>query len=178
MNNLQKILGIDIGLSSKTYKKGSVLQREGDSISKSFIVLKGLLRSYTIDEKGKEHIFMFGPENWIVSDMESQAFNKPAALFIDCLEDSEVIPFNSNDPRISNLNKEQLQDQFNLLSRRVGVLQRRVINLMSSTAIERYQSFVATYPELPNRVPQKMIASYLGITPEALSKLRGILARS
>ena len=78
----------------------------------------------------------------------------------------------------SDLNIDQLKNKVNLLSRRVAVLQRRVIMLMSASAKDRYELFLETYPKIPNRVPQRMIASYLGITPEALSKIRGKIAKS
>jgi CRP-like cAMP-binding protein len=153
--------------NSKEVKKGEVLQREGELSTSVFYVKSGLLRSYTIDTKGKEHIFMFGSEGWIVADNVAQG--DKGELFIDALEDSIVIPISKNDPPKSDLQK---------LMKRIGVLQKRIIMLMSSTAKERYEFFLETYPELPNRVPQRMIASYLGITPESLSKIRGKIARS
>lgn len=153
--------------NSKEVKKGEILQREGELSTSVFYVKSGLLRSYTIDSKGKEHIFMFGSEGWLVADNVVQG--EKGELFIDALEDSIVIPISKNDPPKSDMQK---------LIKRIGVLQKRIIMLMSSTAKERYEFFLETYPELPNRVPQRMIASYLGITPESLSKIRGEIARS
>ena len=144
-----------------TVKKGEIIQRKGDLNTKSYTVIKGLLRSYSIDEKGKEHIFLFAPEDWMIAD--SIPYGKPADLFIDALEDTEIrVLEKANNP-------ESHKDK---LFKRLAVLQKRVIMLMSSTAIERYEHFVETYPDIVQRVPQKMIASYLGITPEALSKLK------
>jgi len=74
----------------ETYKKGSILQNKGDEKANTFFVRNGLLRSYALDIQKKERIYMFAPEGWIVGDMEAQAFNTPAALYVDCLEDSEV----------------------------------------------------------------------------------------
>lgn len=153
--------------NSKEVKRGEFLQRSGELSTSVFYVKKGLLRSYTIDSKGKEHIFMFGSEGWLVADNVVQG--EKGELFIDALEDSIVIPISKNDPPKSEMQK---------LIKRIGVLQKRIIMLMSSTAKERYEFFLETYPELPNRVPQRMIASYLGITPESLSKIRGEIARS
>lgn len=141
--------------------KKEILQRKGDLNGKVYQVEKGLLRSYTIDEKGKEHIFMFGPEGWIVADYEHP--DDPAELYIDALEDSELIVFDKE------FNQEPDAEK---LVKRIQVLQKRVVLLMSSTALERYQHFVATYPNILQRVPQHMIASYLGITPEALSAVK------
>ena len=143
-----------------------------------YLKIKGLLRSYTVDDKGKEHIFMFAPEDWVIGDIDSQEYNQPSTLFIDCLEDSEVYVIDRNLFLQSDLSKDQLKKKINLLTRRLAVLQRRVLMLMSASAQTRYESFLDTYPKLPNRVPQRMIASYLGITPEALSKIRSEIARS
>jgi CRP-like cAMP-binding protein len=153
--------------NSKEVKRGEFLQRSGELSTSVFYVKKGLLRSYTIDSRGKEHIFMFGSEGWLVADNVAQG--EKGELFIDALEDSIIIPISKNDPPKSDTQK---------LIKRIGVLQKRIIMLMSSTAKERYEFFLETYPELPNRVPQRMIASYLGITPESLSKIRGEIARS
>ncbi|MEL0653330.1 Crp/Fnr family transcriptional regulator [Algibacter sp. TI.3.09] len=142
-------------------KKGEILQSAEDLNSKVYYVESGLLRSYSIDENGKEYIFMFAPENWLIGDGVST--DEPCQLFIDVLEDSVIIPIEKKDPIIMDSNK---------LIKRVSVLQNRIIKLMSATAIERYEDFIETYPDIVQRVPQKMIASYLGITPEALSTVK------
>jgi|TARA_B110000238_G_C15994025_1_gene381464 CRP-like cAMP-binding protein len=178
MENINEILSLDSEENTKHFDKGDILQREGDNCSKAFFVKKGLLRSYTIDDKGKEHIFMFAPESWVIADIESQEFNQPAKLFIDCVEKSEVIILNRSLLIKSEQNIDQLKKNVNLLSRRVAVLQRRVIMLMSASAKDRYELFLESYPNISKRVPQKMVASYLGITPEALSKIRGKIAKS
>jgi CRP-like cAMP-binding protein len=155
-------------------KKGTLLQMEGDEQLKSFAVVKGLLRSYIIDAKGKEHIFMFAPEDWIIGDLYAGAFKKPAKLFIDALEDSEVIPIEHAEQITNEMAQSGLEKAF----KRAGIMQNRVLLLMSATAWERYQYFLDLYPDLHHRVPQKMIASYLGITPQALSRIRGEWAKS
>lgn len=143
-------------------KKGELIQKSGALNSKVYHVVSGLLRSFTIDEKGKEHIFMFAPEHWIIAD--SQPKDQPCDLNIDALEDSVVMVFTKD------LDREN--HNVKALIKRISVLQHRVIMLMSFSALKRYQDFVETYPEIIQRVPQKMIASYLGITPEALSHLK------
>ncbi|WP_179021569.1 Crp/Fnr family transcriptional regulator [Winogradskyella forsetii] len=143
-------------------KKGEILQSSGDLNSCVYQVVSGLLRSYTIDEKGKEHIFMFAPENWTIAD--SQPKEKPCDLFIDALEDSVVVVLNKDIERESQNSAAFIK--------RIAVLQNRVIMLMSFSAIRKYEHFEETYPEIIQRVTQKMIASYLGITPEALSKVK------
>jgi CRP-like cAMP-binding protein len=149
-------------LKEITIKKGTVLQRKGEPSTKAFMVQSGLLRSYTVDEKGKEHVFMFAPEGWIVADVIDHG--KPAELTIDALEDS-VLVVESKEIDIKDFPVEPLL-------RRLSVLQKRVMMLMSSSAIVRYQHFVETYPDIIQRVPQRIIASYLGVTPEALSRAK------
>jgi len=160
----------------RTVKKGELLQRPGDSARKAFYVKKGLLRSYTIDEKGKEHIFIFAPEDWYISDIDADMDNNKAELFIDAIEESKVQEFDRSDMDFENVDVDLVD--FRKLIKRVGVLQKRVIMLMSATAQERYEHFLKTYPSIVQRAPQKMIASYLGITPEALSKIRGKMAKA
>ena len=142
-------------------KKGQILQYRGDLNTKAYHVKSGLLRSYTIDEKGKEHIFMFAPEDWIIADNVSG--DEACELFIDALEDT-----------VAEVVEKDINADFDVMKliRRIGVMQRRIIRLLSAPAVERYDNFVATYPDIVQRVPQKMIASYLGITPEALSKVK------
>lgn len=149
-----------------TIRKGQILQRKGDLNSKIYEVKSGLLRSYSIDENGREHIYMFAPENWIIADNIPP--EKPCELFIDALEDS-VIHQKVKDTR-------SITDSHKLVNR-LEVLQRRIIMLMSASAIERYEHFIATYSDIVQRVPQRMIASYLGVTPEALSNAKRLRMR-
>lgn len=177
MENLNAILSLDSNAKIKDIRKGILLQREGEKSNLAFFVKRGLLRSYTIDEKGKEHIFMFASEGWLIADIESQEFDQPTELFIESIEDSEVVVFNRKCFKLADLTTDQLRGNAHLLARRIAVLQRRVIMLMSASAEVRYDRFLETYPNLPNRVPQRMIASYLGITPQALSTIRGKIYR-
>lgn len=143
-------------------KKGQILQSSGERNTKAYTVESGLLRSYSIDEHGKEHIFMFAPEGWIISD--AHLSDEDSLLFIDALEDSEIVVLEKS---------LSIQPLFaKKLIRRMSVIQKRILMLMSSSAIERYDHFIKTYPDITQRVPQKMIASYLGITPEALSRVK------
>lgn len=159
---------------TKHVSKGQILLRKGDKCRKAFYVKSGCLRSYAVDAKGKEHIFMFAPEGWIISDMEAHVNDIPAQLFIDAVEDSEVEVF---DNQIFSMPIPPTQQAVAKLVKRISVLQKRVIMLMSASLQERYLDFVETYPNIVQRVPQKMIASYLGVTPEALSKMRGDLSK-
>lgn len=142
--------------------KGQILQHEGDLYSKFYYVTSGLLRSYTIDHNGKEHIFMFAPEGWVIAD--AQPPHVPCDLYIDALEDSTV--------SVMDKGHEQIEHDEGKLIKRISTLQKRIIMLLSSSAIERYDYFLETYQNISQRVPQKMIASFIGITPQALSTLR------
>ena len=125
-------------------KKGEALQQKGDHAKHAYFVTRGLLRSFTIDNKGKEHIFMFAPEGWIISDIQSTAMQSPAVLSIDALEDSEVQVIRSDIfEQLINIHMGSHPDfarlELNRLLRRMAVLQKRVLLLMSATATERYQ---------------------------------------
>jgi len=161
----------------KKFEKGSFLNFTGDLCDSSFYVEKGLLRQYSIDNKGKEHILQFAPEGWIVSDRESMFFNKPSKYTIDALENTTV--FILKQELLEQLEKEIPEFSVlnsTLLNNHIRHLQNRVMLLLSATAEERYLSFIKMYPDIIARVPQLMVASYLGITPESLSRVRKELA--
>ncbi|ADY54060.1 putative transcriptional regulator, Crp/Fnr family [Pseudopedobacter saltans DSM 12145] len=165
-------------LKAKKISKGQFLLRAGEISRNSFFTAKGILRSYTIDKQGKEHIIQFSPEYWLTADRSSSFFNEPSFLYIDAIEDSEIVI-------IDNQFFDQLTIQcpdFSLsnthsLHQHIKQIQDRVNLLLGATAEERYLDFIRLYPELLMRIPQWMIASYLGITPESLSRVRKDLYR-
>ena len=121
---------------------------------------------------------MFAPEGWIIFDFVSQTYNTPSELVIEAIEDSklQVLDKELFDNLLSKSSKFQISDS-EKLNKRIAILQKRIIMLMSATAWERYLDFLDTYPDIVQRVPQKMIASYLGITPEALSNMRSSMSK-
>jgi CRP-like cAMP-binding protein len=160
-----------------TVKKGAFLIQKGAICKHSFFVESGLLRQYSIDEKGKEHIIQFAPENWFMTDRESVYFKQPSQYFIQAQEMSNILLIDEN--FINQLSKKYPTFiAFNnmLLHNHIRNLQKRINQLLSATAEERYLDFIKVYPDLLLRVPQTMIASYLGITPESLSRVRKELA--
>lgn len=161
----------------KTVKKDEFLLRKDENCKHSFFVEKGLLRQYSIDEKGKEHILSFAPESWIVTDRESVYFNQPSAYFIQALENSQVILLDEKFFLLISKKFPKFND-FNtrLLHNHIRHLKKRIKLLLSAVAEDRYLKFLKMYPDIVNRVPQTMIASYLGITPESLSRVRKELA--
>lgn len=162
----------------KEVKKDAFLLRQNERCKNTFFVESGLLRQYAVDSKGKEHTISFAPENWLVSDRESLYFDKPSAYSIQALEDTKVIIMNES---FMELLAEKIPSfvEFNnkLLHNHIRHLQERIKQLLSATAQERYVDFIEMYPDIIQRVSQTMIASYLGITPESLSRVRKELAK-
>ena len=157
----------------KRVSKGTVLQRPGDRKVQAFFVIKGLLRSYIIDSIGKEHTCMFASEEWIMADADLLNNRRSAILYIEALEDSEIEIFDEDVfNEIEKFSTSILSEEIFSLIKKVNLYQNRILMLMSSTAFERYQYFLKTHPDLTQRVSLKMIASYLGITPETLSVVR------
>ncbi|HMN31926.1 MAG: Crp/Fnr family transcriptional regulator [Chitinophagaceae bacterium] len=157
----------------KEFKKGSLLVREGDKPLFSFFVEKGLLKQYTIDAKGKEHILLFAPENWFVSIRESEFFNLPSSYFIEAIEDTVVYLIKHQFLFELSLKEESfLRFNDRLLHNHILHLQKRITFMQSASAEDRYIEFINLYPDITYRVPQSMIASYLGIAPESLSRIR------
>jgi CRP-like cAMP-binding protein len=160
---------------SKTKKvsKGDVLLSFGEVATSAYKVETGCLKSYVVDNAGKEHILQFAPENWLISDMDSFVNEKPSIVFIDAIEDSEVsILSKSNYMNLYNLEKELLIETNIKYRNSLIAMNKRIISLLSATAEERYVEFLEMYPTLIQRLPLKLIASYIGITPEYLSDIR------
>lgn len=172
-----EILSIRESCLIKEYKKDEFLLLKDGHCQHTLFVEKGLLKQYAIDDKGKEHILHFAPESWFLTDRESVYFNEPSRYFIQALEHTRIAFI--DDDFIKKLEqKAPVFRDFNnlMLHNQIRVLQQRVMMLMSQTAEERYMQFIKTYPDILLRVPQTMVASYLGITPESLSRVRRELA--
>ena len=158
-------------------KKNDFLLREGEMCKHSFFVEKGLMREYSIDEKGKEHLLQFASEGWFLTNIESVHFNRPSNYFIQAMEDARVLLIDEDFLlRLSQQNKSFLEFNNKLLHIHILNLRKRITQLLSDTAEERYLDFVKSYPEMLLRVPQTVVASFLGITPESLSRIRKELA--
>jgi CRP/FNR family transcriptional regulator, anaerobic regulatory protein len=161
----------------KTFKKWQLLLSKGQICQHFFFVETGLVRFYSIDDEGKEHIVQFAPEGWFTSDRSSIFFNEPSEFFIDAVEDSTVVMLDNRflslaseiSPEFRNYNEFILQNHIRQLQNRINLL-------IGADSEKRYLDFVEQYPDLMLRVPLWMIASYLGITPESLSRVRKELA--
>ncbi|MES2805514.1 MAG: Crp/Fnr family transcriptional regulator [Bacteroidota bacterium] len=142
----EQFLSITDTLQSKKVEKGTILLHQGDICHHSFFVSKGLLRSYTIDETGKEHIIQFAAENWIISDRSSSYFNEPSELFIDAIEDTEIVFIDKNFINAAAEISVSFREQDNTaLHNHIRQLQKRVNLLLGATAEQRYLDFITIY---------------------------------
>ncbi|NAW51858.1 cyclic nucleotide-binding domain-containing protein [Elizabethkingia argentiflava] len=162
----------------KKIPKSRLLIRGGEINKELYFVERGLLRQYFTDKNGREHILYFAPENWWLGDRNSSYFNEPTHFTIEAVEDTVVVEVEPDFfINISKTYPEAIAKSEFLLHRHIRQLQKRVSLLLGATAEERYLDFLKTYPNLVMRVPQWMIASYLGVTPESLSRVRRALAK-
>lgn len=156
-----------------TYKKGTVLIREGRLAEKTFFVLNGCLRSYCKDKEGKEYTLQFAIRDWWISDFMSIYNNQKASLAVECVIDSTVVEFNAKTlSNIFTLFPEFEAFQRRNLERHVVSLHRRILNQLQLPAAERYDLFTKQYPDVDQFVPNYHIASFLGITQQSLSRIR------
>ena len=154
-------------------KRRHFLLQEGDICKHYTFVVSGCLKMYKVDNNGKEHNLQFAAENDWIADIGSLHKEKPSQLYIEAIEPSDVLQIGKSD-------LWQLCTQYHAFDRNFRViveekfieLQNRVLLNISSTGQDRYKAFLEQYPHLANRLPNTQIASYLGITPEFLSKIR------
>ncbi len=157
----------------RTLGAGEFLQRAGEPARHASFVARGCLRSYVVDAKGVERIVQFAPEEWWLADIESLTTGGPSQYFVDAIEDSELL-------LIEPPAHQQLVDRIpgyaaslrTGLQRHAAAKDRRIVGALAASAEERYEEFMRTYPSIALRVPQWMLASYLGITPETVSRIR------
>jgi CRP-like cAMP-binding protein len=162
---------------SKTIKKKNFLLREGEVCEFEGFVTKGLFRVYHIDQNGFEQILYFAIENWWVTDIDSFTNQKPSQLFIEALEDSEVLLISRKDKEFAYENFPKIEKLFRVMTQKTHVaLQRRMIDNLSKTADQRYLDFIEKYPTHYKRLTNLQIAAYLGISHEFVSKIRRKIA--
>jgi CRP-like cAMP-binding protein len=162
---------------SKKLRKRQYLLQEGDVCKHIAFVEKGFLKSYTIDGKGTEHVIQFAFEGWWIGDQLSFLTGEPSIYTIDALEDSEVLLLSheAQEKMLAAIPKFERYFRI-LLQNNLIAIQRRLVSSLSHTAEEKYKSLLANYPDIAQRVPQHLIASFLGITPETLSRIKKQIA--
>lgn len=160
-------------------RKGAYLLQEGDVSKYLCFVTRGCLRSYTIDKKGEEHIVQFALEGWWITDLYSFLTGKPGSYFIDALEESDLLMIDAASYENLCTTVPKFERYFRkLLQNNYIAIHRRVLNSISKSAQEQYSQLIQDYPAIAQRVAQRHLASYLGVTPEGLSRIRHRLARN
>jgi CRP-like cAMP-binding protein len=160
-------------LKIKRLRKKQFLLEEGDICRYECFVNSGCLRQYYLDKKGQEHIIQFAIEDWWIGDQSSFLTGKPSRYFIDALEDSQVLLIDRSSldglynkvPKFERFFRIAFQNSY-------VALQNRILSNLSQTAKERYLDFHNNYAAIEQKVPKHQVASYLGIKPESLSRLR------
>lgn len=161
----------------KTIQKKSFLLREGEICRFEGFVIKGLFRVFHIDANGFEQVLYFACENWWITDIDSFTNEMPSQLFIEAIEDSEILVISKKDKEFAYSNLPQIEKLFRIMTQKTHVaLQRRMIDNLSKTAEARYIDFSEKYPELVQRLSNIQIAAYLGITNVFLSNIRRKMA--
>lgn len=157
----------------KKYRKHQYIVQEGDVVEHDYFIVKGLARTYHVDEKGQEHILRFTPEDWWAGDLASFFGQIPTQYNIDCIEDTEVLRISVDDLEKVFDKIPQMNKYFRLLYQKsIVAFNVRVTANLTKSAIERYEEFIHRYPQIEQRVPNHQIASYLGIAPQSLSRIR------
>ncbi|OQP64134.1 hypothetical protein A3860_22270 [Niastella vici] len=159
--------------SFRTFRKRQYILQEGEINRHETFIVKGVTRTYEVDEKGQEHIVQFGLEDWWIGDLYSFLTETPTKYNIDCIEDTEVF-------QITKTNLEALYEKVPKMERHFRIIiqnafiasTNRVASSLVKSAADRYLDFIAQYPQIEQRVPNHQIASYLGITPQSLSRIR------
>ena len=162
----------------KRVKKRQFLLQEGDVCKQLAFVTAGCLREYSIDHKGEEHIIQFAVEDWWISDLNSFLTGTASTHNIDALENSEVLLLDkaARDKMLETIPKMERFFRI-ILENNYIATHRRINEALSATAEERYLAFLKTYPVQAEKLPQNQIASFLGITPQSLSRIRKELSR-
>ncbi|GAA4931146.1 Crp/Fnr family transcriptional regulator [Mucilaginibacter defluvii] len=158
----------------ETVNKKQYLLSEGENCSTQYFVTKGCLRMFFIKENGSEHIVQFGIDNWWLADYMSMDTRQPSGFYIQAVEKSELLSLSvANQEKLLELVPKLERYFMRVMQKGFGAFQMRIRYLFDMTSEEQYNLFVDRFPGFVQRVPQYMLASYLGVTPEFLSKVRG-----
>lgn len=165
-------------IETKNYKAKTIILNAGEICKHSYFVNSGLLRSFNVNDNIVEHVLSFACEGWWIGNMYSLLSQKPGNLFIEVLEDAEVVLLSKENQEQLYLEIPKLERFFRILTENSLVAnQERLMDNLSLTAEERFEKFCKKYPTLIQKVPQKQIASYIGVTPEFFSKMKSKMLR-
>ncbi|MEZ4903910.1 MAG: Crp/Fnr family transcriptional regulator [Spirosomataceae bacterium] len=160
-------------LTERKIKRKQYILQEGDTCKYFTYVVEGCFKMYGIDHSGSEHNLLFTAEDDWITDIDSLHKERPSKLFIEAIEPSVILQISKGDLWYLYTNYPKFDRNFRVIIEDKYIeLQNRLLQTFSKTAYERYESFLEQYPRLTNRLPNTQIASYLGITPEFLSKIR------
>ncbi|MGN7823136.1 Crp/Fnr family transcriptional regulator [Chitinophaga sp. 22536] len=164
---------------AKTIRRKECLLKEGDVARQQFFVISGCLRTYTIDAGGKEHVLMFAPEDWWCSgDLYSFLSGQQSVNNLEALEPTTLLQIGKDDLDVLFRQAPAFERFFRILFQNAFVFhQNRISANLSQPAEGRYALFTQTYPGLESRIPQKYIASYIGVTPEFFSQMKANMFR-
>ncbi len=165
-------------LTTKLIRRKQFVKQEGEVFSQTCFVNHGCLRAYTIDKNGVEHILQFAPPGWWMGDIYSATTGNPGNLFIDAVDETNILMMAIDDREKLFERVPKFERFFRILIENAMVSgQQRMIDNLSLTAEERFDKFCLRYPALVSCLPQKYIASYIGVTPEFFSKMRAKMSR-
>lgn len=157
----------------KKFRKRQYILQEGDISRWETYVVNGLTRTYEVDDKGMEHVMQFGPEDWWVGDLYSFLTDTPTRFNVDCLEDTQVLQISKPDLELIYQKVPASERYFRIIIQNAYIAStNRISSSLRKMAPQRYQEFILRYPNIEQRVPNHQIASYLGITPQSLSRIR------
>jgi CRP-like cAMP-binding protein len=159
--------------TAKKFRRRQYILQEGDIARHETFIVSGVTRTYEVDEKGQEHVVQFGLEDWWVGDLYSFLASKPSKYNIDCIENTEVLQITKPDLDLLYEQVPKLERFFRIIIQNAFIAATtRVASTLAKSALERYDELIARYPQIEQRVPNHQIASYLGITPQSLSRIR------
>ncbi len=165
-------------VEKRTFKRKEKFLEPSEIANRAVFIVDGCMRSYSIDSQGDEHVLQFAPANWWVTDMYSFISSKPSLLHVDAIIETDAyLLTRANQIALFDL-VPSVERYFRILTENALVAnQQRLLDGMSLTAKDRYLNFCKIYPGLINELPQKQIASFIGVTPEFLSKMKNELLR-